>query len=156
MSGIRGSILMFSIMLCSMRAGGQTVLEPLNQLVALAGELREVHGYGPPGYGENKKVDTPITYWVLELPNAVNTVCTPEKPQWEAEDCKATKQLKLFFPTLPANNGLELKAKAMKGHRVIVTGVLHRADTVGEITPIYMNVAELQSVQKPVPTSPKP
>jgi len=135
-----------------LRAGGQTVLEPLNQPVALAGELREVHGYGPPGYGENKKVDTPITYWVLELPNLVNTVCTPEKPQWEAEDCKATKQLKLFFPTLPANNGLELKAKAMKGRRVIATGILHRADTVGEITPIYMDVAKLQPVQ----TSAKP
>jgi hypothetical protein len=132
-----------------LRAVGQTVLEPLDKQVALAGELREVHGYGPPGYGENKKVDKPITYWVLELPNPVNTVCTPEKPQWVAEDCKAAKQLKLFFPTLPVNNGLELRAKAMKGHRVIATGVLHRADTMGEITPIYMDVAELQPVQTP-------
>ena len=154
MTGSRKSTLVLTIIMLGslLRAGGQTVLEPLNQQVALAGELREVHGYGPPGYGENKKVDTPITYWVLELPNPVNTVCTPEKPQWEAEDCKATKQLKLFFPTLPANNGLELKAKAMKGRRVIATGILHRADTMGEITPIYMDVAELQPVQ----TSPKP
>jgi len=118
----------------------------------LAGELREVHGYGPPGYGENKKVDKPITYWVLELPNPVNSICKPEKPEWAAEDCQATKRLKLFFPTQPANNGLELKAKAMKGRRVLATGILHRADTVGEITPIYMNVAELQPVQAP----PKP
>jgi hypothetical protein len=151
MTGSRKSTLVLTIIMLGslLRAGGQTVLEPLNQQVALAGELREVHGYGPPGYGENKKVDTPITYWVLELPNPVNTVCTPEKPQWEAEDCKATKQLKLFFPTLPANNGLELKAKAMKGRRVIATGILHRADTMGEITPIYMDVAELQPVQTP-------
>jgi hypothetical protein len=142
--------LVLAIMLCVMlRAVGQTILEPLNQEVALAGEIREVHGYGPPGYGENKKVDIPITYWVLELPHPVNTVCTPEKPQWKSEDCKATKQLKLFFPTLPANNGLERKAKAMKGHRVIATGVLHRSDTVGEVTPIYMNVAELQPVKTP-------
>jgi hypothetical protein len=152
MTGSRKAGLVCTIMLCSiLRAGGQTVLEPLNQQVALAGELREVHGYGPPGYGEDKKVDTPITYWVLELPNPVNTVCTPEKPQWQAEDCQATKRLKLFFPTLPANNGLELKAKAMKGRRVLVTGILHRADTVGEITPIYMDVAELQRVQTPKP-----
>lgn len=152
MSRSRSSTLVLTVMLCSMlRADGQTVLEPLNQQVALAGELREVHGYGPPGYGENKKVDTPITYWVIELPNSVNTVCKPEKPEWAAEDCKATKQLKLFFPTLPANNGLELKAKGMKGRRVLVTGVLHRADTVGEITPIYMNVAELQPIQAPKP-----
>ncbi len=72
---------------------------------------------------------------------------------------KAVKVLSLgptteqhIFPTLPANNGLELKAKAMKGRRVLVTGILHRADTVGEITPIYMNVAELKPVQAP----PKP
>ena len=153
MSRSRKSALVFAAMLCSMlRAGGQTILEPQNQEVALAGELREVHGYGPPGYGENKKVDTPITYWVLELPNPVNVVCTPEKPQWEADDCKATKRLKLFFPTLPANNGLELKAKAMRGQRVLATGILHRSDTVGEITPIYMNVTELQPVQ----AAPKP
>lgn len=153
MTAICKSTLVLTIMLGSLlRAGGQTVLEPENQQVALAGELREVHGYGPPGYGETKKVDTPITYWVLDLPNLVNTICKPEKPEWAAEDCKATKQLKLFFPTLPAKNGLELKAKAMKGRRVLVTGILHRADTVGEITPIYMNVAELQPVQAP----PKP
>lgn len=153
MTGIRNTGLVLVIMLCLMsRAGGQTVLEPLNQEVALAGELREVHGYGAPGYGENPKVDAPITYWALELPNTINTVCTPEKPQWEAEDCKATKRLELFFPTLPPNNGLELKAKAMKGHRVIATGILHRSDTMGERTPIYMNVTALQPVQTP----PKP
>jgi hypothetical protein len=37
-----------------LRAGGHAILEPLDQGVALAGELGEVHGYGPPGYGENK------------------------------------------------------------------------------------------------------
>ena len=147
MIGSRKTLFLLAIMVGAIfQASGQTVLEPLNREVALAGELREVHGYGPPGYGENKKVDTPITYWVLELPNLVNTVCTPEKPAWEAEDCKATKRLKLFFPTLPANNGLEHKAKAMRGQRVLATGVLHRSDTVGEITPIYMNVTELQPV----------
>lgn len=153
MTGIRNTALVFAIMLCAMsRVGGQTILEPENQEVALAGELREVHGYGAPGYGETPKVDAPITYWALELPNTINTVCTPEKPQWEAEDCKATKRLELFFPTLPANNGLEVKAKAMKGHRVIATGILHRSDTMGERTPIYMNVTTLQPAQ----TSQKP
>lgn len=150
MTGSRKTLFLLAIMIGAMlRAGGQTVREPLNQQVALAGELREVHGYGPPGYGENKKVDKRIIYWVLELPNSVNTICKPEKPQWEAEDCQATKRLKLFFPTEPANNGLELKAKTMKGHRVLATGILHRADTVGEITPIYMDVAELQPIQTP-------
>jgi hypothetical protein len=153
MTGCCKSIFVLAIMLGSLlRASGQTVLEPENQQVALAGELREVHGYGPPGYGENKKVDKPITYLVLELPNPVNTICKPEKPEWAAEDCQATKRLKLFFPTQPANNGLELKAKAMKGRRVLATGILHRADTVGQITPIYMDVVELQPVQVP----PKP
>lgn len=140
------------ILAATLGAGGQTVLEPLNQQVALAGELREVHGYGPPGYGENKKVDERIVYWVLELPNLVNTDCEPEKPEWRAVDCQSTKRLKLFFPSLPANNGLEQKAKAMKGRRVIATGILHRSDTMGEITPIYMDVSELQPAQ----TSPKP
>jgi hypothetical protein len=143
-------IFILAIMLGSAwRIGSQTILEPLNRQVALAGELRKVHGYGPPGYGENKRVDSPIEYWVLEPPNPVNTICTPEKPQWAVDDCKAAKQIKLFFPTSPANNGLERKAKSMKGTRVIATGILHRADTVGEITPIYMNVIALQSARAP-------
>ena len=150
MIGSRKTTLVLTCMLGSLfRAGGQTVLEPENKQVALAGELREVHGYGPPGYGEPKKVDAPITYWVLDLPNPVNTICTPERPEWAAEDCKATKLLKLSFQTLPSNNGLESKAEAMKGRRVLVTGILHRADTMGEMTPIYMDVADLQPVQAP-------
>src|SRR5271166_6166508 len=47
MTGSRKSalVLAVTIMLVSLsRAGGQTVLEPLNQQVALAGELRKVHG----------------------------------------------------------------------------------------------------------------
>ncbi len=133
-------------------AGGQTVRAPVNRKIALAGEIREVHGYGPPGYGENKKTDVPITYWVLELPNPINVSCAPEKPQWSSDDCRATMRLRLFFPTSPADNELERQAKAMKGHRVFATGILHRSDAVGEITPIYMDVTELQ----PVESSPKP
>jgi len=152
MTGSCKSVLTLALMVCAiMSANGQTIVEPLDREVALAGELHKVHGYGAPGYGENKKVDAPITYWVLELPNPVNVVCTPEKPQWQADDCKATKRLKLFFPSLPINNEVERNAKVMQGHRVVATGILHRSDTVGEITPIYMNVTELQ----PVLPSPK-
>ena len=128
-------------------ASSQTIVEPLETEVALAGGIKLVHGYGPPGYGENKKTDSPITYWVLELPTLVNSLCTPEKPEWQSVDCKATKRLRLFFPTSPTDNGLELKAKGLMGHKAVVTGILHRQDTLGEITPIYMNVTELKPVQ---------
>ncbi len=153
MSSSRNVTLVLAFVLFgTLRAGAQTVLAPENQQVALAGKLRFIHGYGPPGYGENKKEDAPITYWVLELPNPVNTACTPEKPEWKEEDCGATKTLKLFFPTLPANYERQLKAKSMNGRRVVATGILHRADTMAEITPIYMDVAKIEPVQ----TSPKP
>jgi hypothetical protein len=134
-----------------LRVGAQTVLEPENQQVALIGKLRCVHGYGPPGYGEDKKVDSHITYWVLELPNPVNTVCTPEKPEWKENECGATKTLKLFFPTFPDDYEEKLKAKGMNGRRVIATGTLRRADTMGEITSIYMNVEKIE----PKRTQPK-
>jgi hypothetical protein len=126
--------------------GGQVIVEPLNQEVALAGEIRQVHGYGPPGYGEDKKTDSRITYWILALPTPVNVLCTPERPEWSSSDCKATNRLRLFFPDSPADNGLELKAKAMNGHKAVVTGILHKQSTLGEITPIYMNVTQIQSV----------
>lgn len=140
--------ILIAIVLClTLRLHAQTIVEPLDTEVALAGEIVEVHGYGPPGYGENKKVDTPIVYWVLELPTLVNSLCTPERPEWQSVDCQATKRLRLFFPSLPADNGLEGKARALKGRKAILTGILHRKDTLGEITPIYMNVTEVKAVQ---------
>jgi len=134
------------------RAACQYVFAPENKEVALAGEIRMVHGYGPPGYGEDKKHDSRITYWVLRLPKAINVPCTPERPEWAKEDCRGTGQLRLFFPTLPTDMELESKAKKMQGREVLVTGILHRSDTVGEITPIYMNVIDVQ----PAEVSPKP
>lgn len=142
--------LLFACLCCVIwRASGQAIVEPLNREVALAGEIKKVHGYGPPGYGEDKKTDARITYWVLDIPNAINVLCTPEKTEWASVDCKATKRLRLFFPTLPADNGLELKAKAMKEQKAVVTGILHRQDTLGQMTPIYMSVTKLQPVQPP-------
>ena len=79
-------------------SNAQAIIEPQNREVALAGEVKEVHGYGPPGYGENKKTDAHITYWVIELPNPINVLCTPEKPEWAADDCKAAQRLRLVFP----------------------------------------------------------
>jgi hypothetical protein len=128
---------------------GQEIVEPENVQVTLAGEIKEVHGFGPPGYGEDKKTDLPIIYWVLELPTAINVFCKPERSEWASVDCKGTKQLRLFFPTSPSNNGFERKAKALKGHKATVVGILHRQDTMGEITPIYVNVKELQPLKLP-------
>ncbi len=123
------------------------IIVPEDHVAALAGVIKLVHGYGPPGYGANKKTDRRITYWVLDVPTAVNTPCKPDRPEWRSIQCASTKRLRLFFPTLPLNNGLELAAKKLEGHRVVVSGVVHRADTLGEITPIYMNVTALQPVQ---------
>jgi hypothetical protein len=141
-------LLLVILSLCTLsHAWGQAIVEPLDRVVALAGEIEEVHGYGPPGYGEDKKRDAKITYWVLVLPTQINILCKPERPEWAAQDCGATDRLRLFFPTTPANNGLDLKAKALKGRKAIVSGMLHRQDTAGEMTPIYMNVTEIEPVK---------
>jgi hypothetical protein len=44
---------------------------------------------------------------------------------------------------IETDDQLLTEAKAMKGRRAVVTGVLHRADTAGEITPIYMDVTKI-------------
>jgi len=118
-----------------------------DQEVRLSGQLKEVNGFGPPGFGEDKKVDAPIKYWILDLPKYINIPCTPEKPEWVEDDCKSAKQLKLFFPLSPSGNGLELKAKALRGRHIVAMGVLHRADTAGQITPIYMDVTEIKATR---------
>jgi hypothetical protein len=56
----------------------------------------------------------------------------------------AVKRLKLFFVS---NSGdeLELTAKKMKGRRVVLTGRLMRAETAGEMTPIYIEVTAIDN-----------
>jgi len=125
---------------------GQTIAKPENQELTLTGVIREVHGYGPPGYGEDKKRDSHITYWALELPRPINLPCTPEKPEWAPTECVSERQPHLFFAESPTGGDLELKAKSLKDSRALVTGVLHRADTAGEITAIYMDVTEATEV----------
>jgi hypothetical protein len=117
-------------------------MEPSDRPVALGGTIREIHGYGPPGYGEDKKTDAKVTYLVLELPKSINTPCNPERPEWASTDCAATKRLKLFFSSISGND-LELKARKMMGRRVVLTGTLKRADTAGEMTPIYIEVTAI-------------
>lgn len=129
------------------KSAQSAIIVPEDHVAALAGVIKLVHGYGPPGYGEDKQTDRRITYWVLDVPTAVNTPCKPDRREWRAIQCASTKRLRLFFPTFPLDNGLELEAKKLEGHRVVVSGVVHRADTLGEITPIYMNVTEVQPVQ---------
>jgi hypothetical protein len=136
-----------------LRAQTETIPVPEGRELALAGILTEVHGYGPPGYGEDKRHDARITYWVLELQTSINTPCTPERPEWASLDCMSTKRLRLFFPTLPEKNGIEQKARLTQGEKVLVSGVLHRRDTANEITPIYMDVTDIQPVKKVEPSN---
>jgi hypothetical protein len=128
-------------------AHAQVVLEPANQPVPLSGIIREIHGFGPPGYGEDKKTDAHVTYLAIDLPKPINITCSPERPEWASKDCGAAKRLKLFFPASSGGDPekLERTAEKLVGRRVSVTGVLHRADTVGEMTPIYIDVTAIES-----------
>jgi hypothetical protein len=129
-------------------AVAQVVIEPSDRPVSLTGVIKEIHGYGPPGYGENKKTDPPVTYLAIELARPINTPCTPERPEWKSVDCAATKLLKLFFPSSDGSaQQLELSAKQMKGRRVVITGTLERQTTAGEYTPIVFNVMAIDAAK---------
>jgi hypothetical protein len=135
----------FVIALCVVRfANAQVIMEPTDRPVTLAGTNREIHGYGPPGFGENKKADAPVNYLVIDLPRPINIPCIPERPLWKSTDCGAARRLKLFFST-GNRDELELTAKNMKGRRVGLTGTLKRQATAGEMTPIYFEVTAIQA-----------
>jgi hypothetical protein len=135
------SIFMALMIASQARTGEHVSLLPEDKEISLTGQVRFVHGYGPPGWGEDKKNDSKIVYWVIDLPVAINTPCKPERPEWEAIDCQSTKHLRLLIET---NNHLLTEAHAVQGHRAVVKGTLHRQDTAGEITPIYMDVTDIQ------------
>lgn len=126
------------------QAADRVVLEPEDKQIVLIGRISLVHGYGPPGWGEDRKHDAHITYWVIDLPDAINTPCTPDRPEWADTECQSTKRLRLI---VESDARRLAEAKAAQGRVATVNGVLHRQDTAGEITPIFMDVTEIKPKQ---------
>jgi hypothetical protein len=121
------------------RAFAQQLIKPEGQETTLQGTIRLIHGYGPPGYGEDPKHDAHVSYWALEVSVPVNTPCT------ESEfGCDPAKRLKLFFPNMALVPLSDLPAAKWKDHAVTIHGKLHHADTAGEMTPIYIDVTSIQ------------
>jgi hypothetical protein len=94
-------------------ANAQVTMEPADRAVALNGIIREIHAYGPPGWGETKKTDSKFTYLEIELPRPINIPCTPERPEWKSIDCKSTKEVQLFISS-SSSHELELTARKLR------------------------------------------
>jgi hypothetical protein len=125
---------------CAGTSFSQQLIKPEDQQVSLRGKIRLIHGFGPPGYGEDPKHDVHVSYWALEVPVPINTPCTPTSPENAKYECESAKSMKLFFDGFELKKLNELPAANWKDREVTVTGKLHRADTAGEMTPIYMDV----------------
>ena len=118
-------------------------VEPEDRDISIEGLVRLIHGYGPPGYGEDPRHDVRVSYWVLETPIPINTPCLPEKAEF-AGNCSGAKRMKLFFQGLELKPLNELPAAKWKDKPVVVRGKIHRADTAGEMTVIYMDVSDIK------------
>jgi len=126
-------------------ASSQQVIKPENQDIALMGTIRLIHGFGPPGYGEDPKHDAHVSYWALELTDPVSVPCTPTEPKYAKDECGSARRLKLFFNGLELAKLADLPAAKYRDELVLVRGKLHRADTMGEMTRIYMDVSQIQA-----------
>ena len=132
--------------LTTVQAFSQQVIKPEAQDISLQGTIRLIHDFGPPGYGEDPRHDAHVSYWAVEVPSPVNVPCTPTKLEYAEDECGPAKRLKLFFNGLELTKLTDLPAAKWKDHQVIVRGKLHRADTAGEMTPIYMDVSQIQGL----------
>jgi len=119
-----------AMMASPQQAAGHVPVYPEDKQIVLTGRIEFLHGYGPPGWGEDPKHDEHIVYWVI--------LNSPHR--WAATDCQSTKRLRLMIDT---SDQLTVAAKTLLGRRAKVTGVLHRADTAGEMTPIYIDVSAI-------------
>lgn len=128
----------------------QQLIKPEDQEVSLQGRIRLVHDFGPPGFGEDPKHDAHVTYWALEVRVPINTPCTPSSPQSAKYECESANRMKLFFPGLELKKLNELPAAKWKDRQVVVVGKLHRADTAGEMTPIYIDVTSISAPGGPL------
>jgi hypothetical protein len=121
----------------------KAMTKPEGTPISLTGMIRFVHGYGPPGWGEDPKHDAHITYWVLDLSEPVTTPCTPSSPERAAEECSPAKRLRLI---VEGDDRLLREAKSSVDRKATVMGRLERQDTAGEMTPIYIDPTEIQPV----------
>lgn len=103
-----------------------------------------MHGYGPPGYGEDKKTDVKVSYLAIELPRPVNIACTPQLPELASIQCGPAKRLRLLFSS---SSGDQLKSVALKrlGQSVTLSGKLERRTNMGEMTPILIEVSAIEA-----------
>ena len=138
------SMLAVALMALQRPVGNHVILKSEDKPIVLTGRVSLVHGYGPPGWGEDRKHDARITYWVIDLPAAINTPCKPERPEWAALDCGSAKRLRLI---VEGDTHRLAEAKAVQGRSAIVNGILRRQDTVGEITPLYIDVTEIKPLK---------
>ena len=113
---------LFILFCATWQTWGQTIIKPENERLTLTGVIRKIHGFV---CRDTAKIrgGTRIIYWALDL--SANVACTPEKPEWAEKDSRSVKRLHMFFPSYPADNGLELKAQFANGKTMAVTGVLH-------------------------------
>jgi hypothetical protein len=130
----------------SLCCASKQIVKPEGQEISLKGTIRLIHGYGPPGYGEDPAHDAHVSYWALEVPTPVNTPCTPDKSEYAKDECGAAKRINLFFDGLAPTKLTDLPAAKWKDRQVTVHGKLHRADTAGEMTPIYMDVSQINGL----------
>ena len=121
----------------------QNISQPENKQIFLDGTIRLVHGLGPPGYGESPKQDAHVTYWAIETEAPLTAI-----PDQSNFDCIPTKRLKLFFPGFELDSLMKLPAAKWKDRRVTIRGRIHCADTAGEMTPIYMDVENIEAPSK--------
>jgi hypothetical protein len=121
----------------------QSISRPENKPISLDGTIRLVHGFGPPGYGESPKRDAHVTYWAIETELPVTAIADQSD-----FDCIPTKRLKLFFPGTEFDSLMKLPAAKWKDQRVTISGKIHCADTAGEMTSIYMDVANIEAARK--------
>ena len=131
---------------CSSALAAQATVYPEDQPVTLNGILKIVRAYGPPGYGQmpsTKGQDAKITYWALDVPFEVTLSCKPDSPELADIQCGSTKRVRLFFKVEPETKRMESIARTMINRKVTVKGKLHRRTQMIDMTPVYMDVADI-------------
>jgi hypothetical protein len=128
---------------CCPAVVAQAIAEPADKQIVLTGILKIVHGFGPPGYGANKKVDVKISYWTLALSFEVNLARIPDTPDLADIQCGPTNRPWLVFSEA---KGSESKARELINKQATLTGILRRRTTNSQPTPVYMDVVDIVPV----------
>lgn len=139
------AVLLFALLLPEMSPASeaqQLLHADRTRIVSLCGTLRSEIRWGPPNFGENPKTDSHFTVWLLALDESARVTFGSDLGRQETTANISAIQLSVDPRTAQAELG------PLLGKRIHAQGILESGVTQGDVTPVILANAKVDSLAR--------